>query len=237
MRWIISGLALAAVLASAAIAAPAPSYTVTFSGSGTEHQLNNLKNIQDSGVCDSAEHVDVTATVTWTSSWNAFRPGKRPLAGPSRIDASSVQGSDVKDACGLDLSQAPPGWVSQTSCSSPLVAAGGPSLSLVRMTRTALVLAVAPAPVAVPVGVGCGLNVRNDQFAAHVSVPRKKLNALKKRGSLTIPVGTAHPGPGDGYAPTLDCSQPTKPYEGYRTADECQDTLSWSGTVKITRVS
>jgi hypothetical protein len=105
------------------------------------------------------------------------------------------------------------------------------------MTRTTLVLAVAATPVAVPVGVGCGLNVRNDQFAGHVSVPRKKLSALKRRGSLTIPVGTAHPGPGDEYAPTLDCSQPTKPYEGYRTASECQDSLSWSGTVKITRVS
>src|SRR6476661_10753903 len=108
MRWIVPGLALAAVLATAAIAAPAPSYTVTFSGSGSEHQLDHQRNIQDSGVCDSAEHVDVSATVTWSASWNAFRLGKRPVAGPSKIDGSSVQGSDVKDACGLDLSQAPP---------------------------------------------------------------------------------------------------------------------------------
>ena len=55
--------------------------------------------------------------------------------------------------------------------------------------------------------------------------------------TLTFAVGTAHPGPGDAYAPTLDCSQATKPYEGYRTADECHDTLSWNGTLKITRVS
>ena len=237
MRWIVSGLALAAVLATAAIAAPAPSYTVTFSGSGTEHQLDHQKNIQDSGVCDSAEHVDVNAAVTWSASWNAFRLGKRPAGGPSTIDGSTVQGSDVKDACGLDLSQAPAGWVAQTSCSSPLVPSGGPSLSLARMTAKVVVLSVAATPVAVPVGVGCGLNVRNDQFAAHVSIARAKLNALKKRGSLTIAVGSSHPGPGDTYSPTLDCSQPTKPYEGYRTADECQDTLSWSGTVKITRVS
>ena len=175
--------------------------------------------------------------MTWAASWNAFRPGKRPGAPASKIDGSTVQGSDVKDACGLDLSQAPPGWVNQTSCSSALVAAGGPSLALTRMTPKVFVLAVAAAPVAVPVGVGCGLNVRNDQLTAHVSVTRKKLSALKRHGSLTIAVGTAHPGPGDLYAPTLDCSQPTKPYEGYRTADECQDTLSWSGTVKITRVS
>ena len=237
MRWLVSALAVAAVAASAAVAAPAPSYTVTFTGSGSEHQLDNLKNIQDSGLCDSAEHIDVNATITWAASWSAFRPGKRPVTGPTGIDGSSVHGSDVKDACGLDLSQAPPGWVDQTACSSALVAAGGPSLALERSTPKLLVLAVSAAPVAVPVGVGCGLNVRNDQLAAHVSVPRAKLNALKKRGSLTFAVGTAHPGPGDSYAPTLDCSQATKPYEGYRTADECHDTLSWNGTVKITRVS
>jgi hypothetical protein len=237
MRWLVSALALAAVATSAAVAAPAPSYTLSFTGSGSEHQLDNLKNIQDSGLCDSAEHIDVDATITWVASWSAFRPGKRPVAGPARIDGSSVHGSDVKDACGLDLSQAPPGWVNQTACSSALVAAGGPSLALERSTPKLLVLAVSAAPVAVPVGVGCGLNVRNDQLAAHVSVPRAKLNALKKRGSLTFAVGTAHPGPGDSYAPTLDCSQATKPYEGYRTADECHDTLSWNGTVKITRVS
>lgn len=237
MRVIVPILALAAIVTAAAVAAPAPTYTVTFAGSGSEHQLDNLRNIQDSGLCDSAEHIDVNATLSWSATWNGFRPGKRAAAAGSKVDGSSIQGSDVKDACGLDLSLAPPGWVNQSTCSSALVAAGGPSFSLVRTTAKAYVLAFAATPVAVPVGVGCGLNVRNDQFAAHVTVPRAKLTALKKRGSLTLAVGTAHPGPGDDYAPTLDCSQPTKPYEGYRTADQCQDTLSWSGTVKITRSS
>jgi hypothetical protein len=236
MRWIAPALALAAVLATAAVAAPAPSYTVTFTGAGTEHQLDHLRNIQDSGVCDSAEHVDVSANLTWSASWSAFRLGKRPAAGPSTTDGSSVQGSDVKDACGLDLSQAPAGWVAQTACSSALVPSGGPELS-VSVTPKAVALTLAATPLAVPVGVGCGLNIRNDQFVTHVSLARAKVAALKKRGSLTVAVGSAHPGPGDSYSPTLDCSQPTKPYEGYRTADACQDTLSWSGTVKITRVS
>jgi hypothetical protein len=81
------------------------------------------------------------------------------------------------------------------------------------------------------------LNVRNDQFASHVSISQKKLAALRKGQSLTLPVGTSHPGPGDVYAPALDCSQATKPYEGYRTTDQCTDQLSWSGTVKVTRAS
>lgn len=236
-RLAAGGLAVAAVLASAAIAAPPPSYTITFTGSGSEHQLNSLRNIQDSGLCDSAEHIDVNATISWSAAWTGFRPGRPAAAGPARIDGSSVQGSDVKDACGLDLSLAPPGWVNQTSCSSALVAAGGPSLAVVRTTSMLVVFGVTATPLAVPVGVGCGLNVRNDQLAAHISVPRAKLDALKKRASLTFAVGTAHPGPGDRYSPSLDCSQPTKPYEGYRTADDCRDTLSWSGTVKITRAS
>jgi hypothetical protein len=89
----------------------------------------------------------------------------------------------------------------------------------------------------VPVGAGCALNVRNDQLVAHVAVPLKKLDGLKKGKSLTLAVGSSRPGPGDYYAPSLDCSQPTKPYEGYRTADDCHDTLSWSGTLRLTRAS
>ena len=57
------------------------------------------------------------------------------------------------------------------------------------------------------------------------------------RSSLSFAVGITRPGPGDYFVPTQDCSQPTKPYEGYRTDDHCQDQLSWSGTVTITRVS
>ena len=98
-------------------------------------------------------------------------------------------------------------------------------------------LAFSAPSLAVPVGAGCSLNVRNDQLVAHVSVPQKTLAALRKGRSLVFVIGTSRPGPGDLYAPSLDCSQPTKPYEGYRTADECIDALTWSGTVKITRAS
>lgn len=230
-------LAALAVAAAAAAAATAPTYTVTFTGSGTEQQHDTRRNIQDSGVCDSAEHVDVTASLTWSTSWARFRPAKGAAPGPVRIDGSAIQGTDVKDACGLDLSQAPPGWVGQTSCAQALALSAAPSLQLQRKTATALLLAFSAPSLAVPVGAGCALNVRNDQLVAHVSVPQKKLAALRKGQSLAFSIGTSRPGPGDLYAPTLDCSQPTKPYEGYRTADECNDALSWSGTVKITRAS
>jgi hypothetical protein len=235
----VLGVILASLFlaSSAAAKTAAPSYTITFTGSGSEQQTDTRRNIQDSGLCDSAEHVDATATLTWSVTWTAFRPGKRAPAPTSRTDGSSVQGSDVKDACGLDLSQAPPGWVGQTSCSQPLVISAAATLAVTRKTAAALVVAVAAPSLVVPVGAGCSLNVRNDQFAGHVSIPQKKLAALRKGHSLSFRVGTSHPGPTDSYVTSLDCSQPTKPYEGYRTADQCSDQLSWGGTVKFTRAS
>jgi hypothetical protein len=223
---------------TSAAAASAPSYTITFKGTASEHQVDTQQNIQDSGLCDSAEHIDVTATIAWSTSFTGFRAASRSaLAQPAPTNGSQVSGSDVKDACGLPLQQAPPGWLASSTCSSPLVAAGSPSLSVESKTKTAMTLAIAAPPTAVPVGVGCPLNIRNDQLTTHIVVPAKKLSVLTKRKSLSFAVGSAHAGPGDDYSTTLDCSQATKPYDGYRTVDRCQDDLSWSGTVTITRVS
>lgn len=237
MRLALLLLVAAGALAASAAAAAPPTYSVSFTGSGTERQLDHQQNIQDSGLCDSAEHLDVTASLGWTATWPGLRAtGKVGSTGPSRIDGSRVAGSDVKDACGLDLGLAPPGWVSERTCADTLAVSAAPAIS-VRKTKTSLVLAVTAPSFAVPVGAGCSLNVRNDQLSAHAVVSLKKLQALKKRGSIVISVGTVRPGPGDLYATSIDCSQPTKPYEGYRTADHCQDDLSWSGTVSVTRTS
>lgn len=238
MRLLILLAALSLTGSSAALAAaPAPTYTIAFSGAGTEHHADTQQNIQDSGLCDSAEHVDVTATLAWSAAWPAFRPASKSLlAQPASIAGSQISGSDVKDACGLPLDQAPPGWVAQSTCQTALVPAGSPSLT-VSKTKTSLVLALAAPALSVPVGAGCPLNVRNDQLATHVVVSLAKLNALKKHASLLLSVGTTHPGPGDLFVESLDCSQATKPYEGYRTTDRCQDDLSWSGTVTVTRAS
>jgi hypothetical protein len=230
-------LALASILgASRASAATAPTYSVTFVGSGVEHHIDNQQNIQDDGSCNSAEHVDVTATVAWSAAWLGFTSTARNVQErPAQIAGSRVTGTHVKDACGLPLDAAPDGWLLQQSCDDALVAAGSPQLSLVKKTATSIVLTIAAPPLSIPVAAQCPLNVRNDQFAGHLTVPLKQLRALKRHTALSFAVGTAHPGPGDLYVPLLNCSQPTKPYEGYRTADSCQDTLSWSGVVKITR--
>jgi hypothetical protein len=235
MRIVLSLLAAVGALAASASAAAPPTYSVSFTGSGTEHQLDHQQNIQDSGVCDSAEHLDIVASLAWTATWTGLKgTGKGVRSGGSRIDGAKVTGSDVKDACGFDLSLAPPGWVGQRTCADALAVSAAPAIS-VRKTATSLLLGVVAPSFAVPVGAGCSLNIRNDQLSAHAVVPLKKLQALKKRGSVVIAVGSARPGPGDVYVSSIDCSQPTKPYDGYRTADHCQDDLSWSGTVKVTR--
>jgi hypothetical protein len=227
---------VAAAAASSVSAAPAPTYTISFTGTGTEHHVDQQQNIQDDGTCNSAEHVDVTATVAWSTSWRGFSSRARSVLGQSAQTAGSrVIGTHVKDACGLPLDSAPEGWVMQQACADGLVAAGAPQFSVVKKGAASLVLAVAAPPLSLPVSAQCPLNVRNDQFAGHLVVSVTKLQALKKHASLSFAVGTARPGPGDLYVPSLNCSQPTKPYEGYRTADSCQDALSWAGTVKITR--
>ena len=233
-------LAVAALLAAASASAKtAPTYSLVFTGSGTEHQLDQQQNIQDSGLCDSAEHVDVTATLAWRTAWSGFRPAAgtaRP--GPASIAGSRFAGTHVKDACGLPLEQAPSGWVAQAACASDLVPAGSPALEVQQAARRSVVVGVTAPPVAVPIGQACSINPRNDQLTAHVVVPLAKLGALKKKGaSLTFSVGNAASSARDLYAPSIDCSQPTKPYEGYRTADHCRDDLSWSGTLTITRTS
>ena len=233
---LIFAAAIAALGASSVSAAPTPTYTITFTGSGVEHRLDQQQNIQDDGTCNSAERVDVTATLAWTASWRGFTSAARNILGPpAQIGGSQFTGTHVKDACGLPLEDAPEGWVVQQACSDALVAVGSPQVSLVRKTAKSLILALAAPPVSLPASAQCPLNVRNDQFAGRLVVPLKKLVALKKRASISFAVGTTHPGPGDLYVPSLNCSQPTKPYEGYRTADSCQDTLSWSGSVKFTR--
>jgi hypothetical protein len=230
-------LALALLGASAASAASTPIYSITFTGTGTEHQADTQRNIQDSGLCDAAEHVDVTANLAWSASWTGLKAtGGSPALAGSRVDGSTVNGTNVKDACGLDLSQAPPGWVNQSTCAASLVVSATAQLA-VRKTASSLVLALVAPSFAVPVGASCSLNPRNDQLTAHAALPTKKLRALAKRSSLVLRVGTLHPGPGDLYAPLLDCSQATKPYDGYRTVDQCQDELSWSGTLTVTRTS
>jgi hypothetical protein len=231
-------VAVATLGAPLAAGASAPTYAFTFTGSGSEHQLDQRRTIEDDGSCELAERVDVTARFAWSTSWPGSNLAPSHLLGRrAQIAGSRLTGSHVRDTCGEPLDEAPQGWVSQQSCNAKLVIAGPPRLSHVRTTATSVLLELAAPSFAVPGSVQCPLTVRNDQLVFHLALPLKKLQALRKHASLTFAVGTSRPGPGDVYSPSLNCSQPTKPYEGYRTADHCVDALTWRGSVQIKRLS
>ena len=101
MRLGVALVAVAAALVGAhASAAPAPTYAVSFPGAGSEHQVDQKQNVEDDGSCEAAEHVDVTASLTWSASWSKFRPAARTtLAAPSQIAGSRVSGSHVVAHC------------------------------------------------------------------------------------------------------------------------------------------
>src|ERR1044071_4643732 len=110
MRVLVPAV-LALLVAASASAKAGPSYSITFTGTGTEHQLDQQQNIQDSGFCDSGENVDVTATLTWKTTFTGVRATSRlPFSAPASIAGSKFVGTHDKNACGLPLDQAPAGW-------------------------------------------------------------------------------------------------------------------------------
>jgi hypothetical protein len=221
-------LACAALLAIPArvAAAPSPSFRVDFSGSAVQHVADTQRYVDDTdGSCFARERIDETAHVVWTASNTKTAQG---------IAGSTVAGTGVRDSCDGPPEKAPADWLRQTTCNGQLELVAPPTVTTTK-TKKSLVLALVGPQAAAPVGSGCTLVVRADELVAHVSIPLAKLNALKRGRSMTVAVGTSRPGPGDYYAPHVDCSRPAKPYEGYKVADVCADDLTWSGTVKVTR--
>ena len=81
-------VSVAAAGAALASAATTPTYSITFAGTGAEHHVDQQRNIQDDGTCNSAEHVDVTATIAWSVAWRRFTPSAWSLlAGPAQMAA------------------------------------------------------------------------------------------------------------------------------------------------------
>src|SRR6476659_5018777 len=155
---LLSGAAAVGAAAVGAGAAAAPTYTITFQGGGSEHRVDHRLDVEDDGSCEAAEHVDVTAKVSWSTSWTQFRPATRSTVGArAKIDGSRVTGSLVKDACGLPLDAAPPGWVAQAWCDDALVTSAGAHLSAAAR-RKSLVLSVAGPSFALPIAVQSPLN-------------------------------------------------------------------------------
>jgi len=229
MRLVVaSAFACAAVVAipGRGSGAPAPAFRISFAGSAVQHVVDTKRYIaDDDGTCFARELINETARVTWTAG------APKALA---RVSGSTVVGETVRDGCGGPPERAPVDWATTVACSGRLELVG-PAVVTTTRTKKALVVIVVAPRVAPSVGSGCSLVVRSTELVAHVSVPLAKATALKRGGSLTFAVGTAHPRPGDAYAPHVDCSRSKKPYDGYKVVDTCTDDLSWGGTLKLTR--
>ena len=58
---------------------------------------------------------------------------------------------------------------------------------------------------------------------------------LRPGAQIRVAVGWARPATGS-YRERVNCFHIAKPYDGYRSFDQCTDTLRWSGIVTITRL-
>ena len=144
--------------------------------------------------------------------------------------AGSVDGKTVRDACDVSDAELDPSWVGSDRCSGPLPVKLEGRLGISGRRGQELffrgpIFGSAPKP--------CELSVRNDQLAAHVPLSPTALGRLAAGRPLALPVGTAHPRPGDDFLARRVCSAFPHIYEGVVYLYDCDDTLVWKGTVTL----
>ena len=81
----------------------------------------------------------------------------------------------------------------------------------------------------------CTAAVRTEELNARIALPMARVMKLARGAQLRIAVGSAKPATGS-YRPRAYCLHIAKPYDGYRSFDDCVDMLRWSGTVTVTRL-
>jgi hypothetical protein len=221
------------ILAFPCAATAADTFSVIFSGSGTAHLVDVERWILlDENECYLRKSVDQSAALSWTLGWT-FRLGAKAgvSAGAPSMQAP-LSGTEVADLCGEEETRpedVPEDWVHSSDCSGALTAAPG---SLTTATRGGnLVLTALGPQLSLPDDSICSLRPRSNELQARLVIPLKKLPRGK---TLRIPVGSAI-GKWGTYTPHLNCMHAAKPYDGYRSTDECGDDLSWSGTIAVTR--
>ena len=178
-----------------------------------------------------------TVAVSWSYSWRGA-PGGRPTKAATPTSQGDVAGTEVRDSCDIAPEQlpadAPADWLRSVTCDDPLESGGNATLALVqRAART--VVQVASPELAVSPDAQCTAAPRTDQLRASVPFALAALKRLRPGASLTVAVGSAVTRFGD-YVPRLNCMHAAKPYDGYRSYDECLDLFTWSGTLRVTRL-
>jgi len=233
-------VAAVAALAAGAGAAPTTALRlqVTFSGTaqGTFTDVERWISLS-TNQCVLRRSRNETVAVSWSYSWRGA-PGGRPTQAAAPTSKGDVAGTEVRDSCDVAPDQlpadAPADWLRSVTCDDPLEESGAATLAFVqRATNT--VVQVASPELAVSPDAQCTAEPRTDQLRASVPFALSALKRLERGASLSVAVGSAVTRFG-AYAPRFNCMHAAKPYDGYRSYDDCLDLLTWSGTLRVTRL-
>ena len=239
---------VALALPAGAVSKPAPAttatYRVTFTGSGGGRYLDITRWLEDSTrECYAKKVADETLSVSWTLGWNVTivqRGSKmqiRSAKQTQRVVQGSVRGDAVRDFCDEPeegLTEVGPDWPGTTQCDGPMQIASRGWVAITRGAKPHLFLrgpkfGSPPRP--------CELDVRNDQLETAVPLPAQNGPRLARAGaSVTVAVGTRHPTAHKSYVPTRLCSLFPHIYDGIVYIYDCEDTLTWDGSVTLTRI-
>ena len=227
-----AALAVAAGSGVAAGATKTPSIRVTFSGtaSGRFHDVERWV-LLSSNECYLRRLRDQKTALNWNLTFSGGRT--LATAGATTVKGA-VSGTEVRDSCDDVAEELPPDapadWLRSLSCNDPLLVkrAG-------RASWSQGVLRVQGPTVEVAKNAVCTAAVRSEELNARIALPVARVLKLARGGQLRIPVGSAKPATGI-YRPRAYCLHIAKPYDGYRSFDECVDTLRWSGTITVTRL-
>ena len=247
-KWAV-GVAVACLAAAVALLAGSPggqaaesratSVRIEFSAKGGGRYLDVTRWLRDdTRDCYARRTADETVAVAWRLTWRASlvrtaRGYALRSAVPLRHSvAGSVEGRTVRDGCDVADEEVDATWIGSDRCRGPLPVRTSGRLRVrarpggaQRLVLRGPVYGSPPSP--------CELSVRNDQLAAHVPLPAASLSRLAAGKSVSIPVGTAHPRPGDGFLGRHLCSAFPHIYDGVVYIYDCDDTLVWKGTVTL----
>jgi hypothetical protein len=211
---------------------------VTFAGSAQGHFADVERwTSLETNQCVLRRSRDQSPALSWSLSWRGAPGGRAVQAAPPESNGS-VSGTVVRDSCDISPDRlpadAPQDWLLSVACNDPLEPSGSGALTLARKGAQ-LVIGVATPDYAVSPDATCTASPRADQFHATVPLALAAVSRLKPGASLSVAVGSAVTRFG-AYAPQLNCMHAAKPYDGYRSFDTCLDLLTWSGTLRVTRL-
>jgi hypothetical protein len=239
-RLVVLGLLLLAALALTAVAGseakPKPlRVQVSFTGSATGRFQDVERWIfLEENECYLRRTRDQQVQITWSASWSGT-VGKA-LRAAAAAGQGVVSGSEIRDTCDEEElpPDAPEDWLRSVTCSDPLTASGALAAAW-SGTAARPVLTLAGPPFSLAQESICTALPRSTELTARIALARKTLERLAPGKSISIPLGSALTRYGN-YTPQANCKHEAKPYEGYRSLDECQDAFIWSGQVRILRI-